>query len=84
MAACCSGAKPQRVRPQVIQVKQPTVVVYQGRISPQIAQQSTSAVKVKNLITARCPVCNIPMSVVNTAGRNVNKCVNPNCGYSHA
>jgi len=78
---CCNGSRPQRVRPQIVQMKQPTVVTQQNVIQPQAARQSTPAVTLKKLVTSKCPICGIPLSVVNVGGRNMSKCVNPNCGF---
>lgn len=76
--SCCGGSsRPQHVRPQVTKsLRMPS-----NQVAPLIARPPV-VVKMRKLTVGKCPICNIPLSTVNMAGRSRTKCANPNCEYT--
>lgn len=77
--SCCGGARPQRVRRQLLEpTKQAATAIQQRKISKQTAQPASIQ---RQYIVPRqqCTQCGYPTMTVTVAGRERHQCSNANC-----
>lgn len=81
----CCGKSRQVLRPQSVPNRQPIVRVEPKRVRPQAVgdAQPLKPAPVRQRVQplGKCPVCGMPLSTVNIAGKNRSRCVNPSCRF---